>query len=365
MQVQNRVTAALVLVSVGWVGAPAEAIGQPVPFTGLYEQTFDGLGSTGLQLPAGWTAGRGGNLDTDGGPNPNAATLYGAPLDFTSSVVGFINDASGFGLTDRIASNAVGTPFVGNLNSNTGTTSMDRALGTGMTGAGFAVAQVALTNTLPTRVDDLSIGYDTRLLFARGVEEVPGYLVFVGVGTAPAVPSVWSPVPALFSTTITNTDSVLRREANVLVTVMPGQTLFIRFIDDNAVTISPDNAYAIDGVRVALPGFDAGTSDAGPLDAGLSDGGVDAGLPDAGGAGGDAGSLLDAGTTVEPGPGLDGGSAMGPGDGGASTEPSDGGPLRREATSLRVGAGCGAVDAGPLLLAALLLAARRQLRARP
>lgn len=326
--------------------APASALGQPAPFSGLYEQTFDGLGTTGLQLPAGWTVGRGGNLGTDGGPDPNAAVLYGAPSDFTSPVVGFINGASGFGLTDQLASNAAGTPFVGALNSNTGATSTDRALGTGMTGAGFAVAQLALTNTLSTRVDLLSIGYDTRLLFVSGAEEVPGYLVFVGVASAPAVPALWSPVPALFSNGITNTDSVLRREADVGVTVLPGQTLFIRFIDDNAVAISPDNAYAIDGVRVALPGFDAGLADAGLADAGTPD----AGLPDAG-LDADGGRLPDAG------PSFDAGAVS---DGGVTTEPEADGGRRGDATSLRVGAGCAAVEAGPLLVACLLLARRRR-----
>lgn len=252
----KQITVALALLLS--VGATAQAAN----IDAGYLQNFDGMGTT-TTLPPDWSIWKVGDshstwtssITANGSTHSVAAmTSAGTTLKsalFTSAITSSIKDAKGYNI------------------AQTGTT--DRVLATSPTGIDGSAIQLTLTNNTAATINNLNVSYDIVKFYggkqqdtAPYHEELPGYQLFYSVNNgAWANVSALNPVetadgihPVVLKSA--NTTGVLDYNvtsiSNSLVSLATGweagQTLRLRWVDDNAETLSPDQIIGLNNVNV-------------------------------------------------------------------------------------------------------------------
>lgn len=230
-----------------------------VPFTGVYEQDFNGMGQTGTTAPTDWLVySMSGSHDTFTASNPPAA----------------VNPFSG--LTLRPTLTAVTNPTnqrgSGGYNLGVSSSPTDRALGTSPTNIAGTILQLTLTNNSGLAHNSILISYDIRRFTVttnnntsydntpyKGIEELPGYRVYYSLNNGTTWyniaqlnpmdlvnggPSGISVPNSVGVTTVAPTLVTLNGTWNV------GANLMLRWFDDNAQSPSPDQIIGLDNVRI-------------------------------------------------------------------------------------------------------------------
>jgi hypothetical protein len=251
---QITVAAALLLS----VGATAQAAN----IDAGYVQNFDGMGTT-TTLPTDWSIWKVGDshstwtssITANGSTHSvSAMTSAGTTLKsalFTSAITSSTRNAQGYNI------------------AQTGTT--DRVLSTSPTSVDGSAIQLSLTNNTAATINSLNISYDIVKFYggkqqdtAPYHEELPGYQLFYSINNG-----AWTNISALNPVEAadgihpvvplsTNTTGVLDYNvtsiSNSLVALATGwgsgKTLRLRWVDDNAETLSPDQIIGLNNVNV-------------------------------------------------------------------------------------------------------------------
>ena len=237
--------------------------------SGGYAENFDSMGTTGKTMPAGWAA-------------YSISGDHYLWTNLTGMLATQVSGGTSQSITSALLDNAIasGTKNAAPYNLAHAATSADRVLSTIPTGTAGNVLELTLTNTTGASVNAIKIGYDI-VKFTDGTkqssidskyvvgEELPGYELFYSVnggawtnvsalnpvatpdGIHPVVatgtPSAAgaAPTPDYAVTSISNyTLSFASALAN-------GQTLKLRWVDDNAINISGDQAIGLNNVSIA------------------------------------------------------------------------------------------------------------------
>ncbi len=216
-----------------------------VSLTGTYSQNFDSLGTTGTTtMPTGWShiGALGGNNGTWSSSIPASGTTSAATAGTTNNTL--IVSAGTSGSSNTQAYNL-------GVSGNT-----DRALGTSPTSGAGNILQLRLTNNTGAAVSGLRIGYDIRRFGAGtgGAETLPGYWLFYSTNGG----TTWSEATALRPTitTVPNSAGVSNFPLTLVTFGSPvanGSEISLRWVDDNAVTPSPDQIIGLDNVSIQVP----------------------------------------------------------------------------------------------------------------
>lgn len=227
-------------ITVGSLITPAQG---GVLFYGNYSENFDGMGPAGVTLPSGWKVRNlAGNKSSYTSPNQiTPAVVAGATTTSSQTLTAWNYNASSPNLTTfATAAN------VGGASGDT-----NRALGANPTNIGGTVLELTLTNATNNAIASAVLSYDMRVFNAIPAisEEIPGYKVFFSTtgGTSAAE---WQALPEL---TLTQTVTGSYTASMVVTPSAPipfGGSLYLRWVDDNDSTNSPDITYAIDNVHV-------------------------------------------------------------------------------------------------------------------
>jgi len=183
--------------------------------------------------------------------------------------------ANGTASTGLVVSDApTGSQVQGyNTTGSTGAAG-DRGIGTAPTGIDGMAIELQMVNNSGAARGGLVLSYDIRRIqpgttstrtppagIPDDAEELPGYWLFwsldgtnytavrelIPVGEGPSNPLGQPIVPNTVGvTTVPNTSFGFGTGTNWNV----GQTLFLRWVDDNAIDPSPDQIYALDNLRV-------------------------------------------------------------------------------------------------------------------
>jgi hypothetical protein len=208
-----------------------------------YTENFDAMGSAGTAAPLGWSVWNG-EANTTNSSWASAITANGASKSVASMLLSSValtasNSPSGSknaGFNAAFDANTVG----------------DRLLATSPTTVSGAALQLELSNDSGASFSALSISYDTRRFNAvTSANELPGYQLFYSLDG-----SSWSNVAALNPTlaTVPNSvgvSSVSNASVELGAAVGVGQTLLLRWVDDNAAQTSPDQIIGLNNVSVS------------------------------------------------------------------------------------------------------------------
>ncbi|HUO44582.1 MAG TPA: PEP-CTERM sorting domain-containing protein [Burkholderiales bacterium] len=235
---------------------------------GGYTQNFDGMG-TGTTLPTDWTAW-------------SITTGLNSHYQWTTSIPG--SDVGG-GTSETITSALFDTAITNSTKSArpyniAHGTSTDRVLATSPTGDDGIALQLSLTNDTGATVNSFNISYDIDKFYDGDKqssidssvpvgEELPGYQLFYSVnGGAWTNVAALNPVstadgvhPVVPVGTVNNNgvngpvDYTVTSISNAFVDLSTawgaGQTLLLRWVDDNAVNISADQIIGLNNVSIA------------------------------------------------------------------------------------------------------------------
>ena len=237
-----------------------------------YSQNFDGMG-TGTTLPTDWTA-----WSITTGANGHTQWETSIPA---GDVGGGTQMTSVTAMTDTaIVNSTKSATSVYNMADATVGTS-NRALSTSSTGNDGIALQLNLTNNTGSAINSLNISYNIKKYtdgalqssLTSGLpnnEELPGYQLFYSInGGAYTNVAQFNPVASNVAnpnnqpvipvgTVVANgaNPPVDYTVTNVSGTVTlaqaaaAGQTLTFRWVDDNAVNISPDQVIGLDDVNI-------------------------------------------------------------------------------------------------------------------
>lgn len=229
--------AALLLLALA--AAPAQAVNLTA---GGYAQNFDSLGAAGTTPPTGWSVLTG-----------NAGTSNST---WTTTIAGNGSNSVATMVAASGALSAVTTPSGTNNNGFNAALSAaataNRVLATSPTTVSGAALQLVLTNTTGQSFSQLLVGFDTvRYTAASTANELPGYWLFYSLDG-----SSWTNVQALNPTLVTVPNSVgVSSVSSQLVTlsapVVEGESLWLRWVDDNARQTSPDQILGLNNVSIA------------------------------------------------------------------------------------------------------------------
>jgi hypothetical protein len=248
------------------------AMASPIPFTGVYTQNFDSMGTTGTTAPAGWTV----------------YSLSGSHEDFSfwTAAGGYVTHLpsdtptainvgpTGADVLSAVAITAVTGPTTqkgtGAYNLGLSASSSDRALGSSPSGNAGTELELDLTNNTGADMNSFNISYDIRRFTTttdnntgydagpdKGIEELPGYWLFCSLDGG----ATWTNVSSLDPTLagpggiiVPNTVGV----TNVPVTTVTlgsawanGANLSLRWFDDNAESPSPDQILGLDNLTMS------------------------------------------------------------------------------------------------------------------
>ena len=236
---------------------------------GGYTQNFDSLGTSGTALPTDWTAWSitaGANGHSEWTTSINATEVGGGTAQTTLSAL----------LDSAITTS---TKSAGAFNLAHAATSTDRTLATSPTGNDGVALQLTLTNNTGDAINALQISYDIDKFYdgtlqsstTSGLplgEELPGYQLFFSINGGG-----WTNVSALNPVNTANgsnpvvavgipaasgktgsvdyaVTSITNSVFNLGTSWAAGQTLSLRWVDDNAVNVSPDQVIGLNNVSI-------------------------------------------------------------------------------------------------------------------
>ncbi|MDT8999022.1 PEP-CTERM sorting domain-containing protein [Paucibacter sp. APW11] len=206
-----------------------------------YFESFDGMGLAGTTAPTGWSVWNG----NSGTSNASWSSLI--PANGSNSVASMVRSSAALA-----ASSAPTATRNGGYNAAFSSSLLtDRLLASSPTNVSGMAFQLELHNDGNSTVDQLLISYDTRRFTkTSSSNELPGYWLFVSLDG-----SNWRNVSALNPTAsqLPNTVGVSSISDYRLALDgrwAPSQSLFLRWVDDNAVQTSPDQILGLNNVHV-------------------------------------------------------------------------------------------------------------------
>jgi hypothetical protein len=267
--------AAAMCVALCW---SASAAAQAVSFTGNYTQNFDSMGATGTAPPAGWGVfGIAGSSGNDTSVTPHWTNLTGnnnTPPNPAAGTGGIPNGTEVAGGNQGTIS-ANDNPTASNANNAYNATgaggAADRTIVTSGTGNAGNVIQLQLTNNTGAAQNGLTIAYSiVRKTQApdsgrsppagipEGAEELPGFWLFYSLDNGTNYTAVRSLIPVGEGSTtqpvVPNTVGVTNIAPTQFTFTGPwanGATLFLRWVDDNAIDPSPDQFIGLDNLAIS------------------------------------------------------------------------------------------------------------------
>lgn len=211
---------------------------------GGYIQNFDAMGSSGTAAPAGWSV-----LVGNAGSNSTWTTTI--PGNGSNSVASLVAASGALTAT----ANPSGTNNNGFNAAYASNNTTDRVLTTSPTTYTGGALQLALSNDTGASFKQLTVSYDTRRFTAVSTAgELPGYWLFYSLDG-----SSWTNVAALNPTlaSVPNSvgvTSITNATIDLGTSVAASQSLWLRWVDDNARQTSPDQILGLNNVSVmAVP----------------------------------------------------------------------------------------------------------------
>jgi hypothetical protein len=205
-----------------------------------YGQNLDIMGPTGATPPPGWIV----LVGNSGTSNTTWTDVTGIAANGPNSVATMI-----LASVPLIAS-AAPTAMNNNGFNAQGNSVTDRVLATSPTGYSGSALDLVLTNASGSAASSLQVSYDIRrFTVAPIVNELPGYQLFFSVNGGPWVnvpnlnPTVAGPTGVIVPNTVGVT-SVPLTTIGLGVSWLAGQSLRLRWVDDNAKETSPDQIMA-------------------------------------------------------------------------------------------------------------------------
>lgn len=212
--------------------------------SGGYSESFDIMGATGTAPPTDWRVWVG----ESGSANSTWTNTTGIIANGATGSVASMIAASG-------ALTAITAPTANNNNGYNAAVSAgtvtDRILATAPTTVSGAALELLLTNATGFDFTAVNVSYDiVRFNSVTNANELPGYQLFFSLGG-----NSWTNVVALNPTltTVPNNAGVSPFSAAVALgaTVLAGQTLLLRWVDDNAAQGSPDQVIGLNNVNIS------------------------------------------------------------------------------------------------------------------
>lgn len=211
---------------------------------GGYQQSFDSMGTAGTTLPTDWTL-------WNGASSSNNNTWTNATGITVTGVTAMVQSG--------VALAAVTTPSSTNNSgwnaARSATLTSDRVVATSPTTNAGTGLQLLLTNGTSSSFNQFLVSYDTvRYTAATTAGDLPGYQLFAQVNSG-----AWTNIAALNPTLTQVPNTVgLTSVSGAVVTlgsaVNIGDTLRLRWIDDNATQSSPDQILGLNNVLItAIP----------------------------------------------------------------------------------------------------------------
>ena len=230
----SLLTAALSLLTLADASAQAG-------FTGAgYTQNFNSMTTA---PPTGWSF-----YGALGGDNGTWSNATGIPASGVGG--GTVNATLTQATTFTTSSNTAGFNFA--LPASTG----DRSLGTSPTSGSGLALQLSLTNNTGGPLNSVKVGYlIRRFTAASAANELPGYQLFYSVANGSWVnvsalnPTLAGPAGVIVPNT-TGVTTVPLTTVSLATTWANGANLRFRWVDDNAVTTSPDQIIGLDDVSI-------------------------------------------------------------------------------------------------------------------
>lgn len=233
--------------SMAVIGLVSMGAAQAVSLTsGGYTQNFDNMGAAGTAPPTDWRV-----LIGESGTANNTWT----------NAIGIVANGAAGSVASMIAAPGaltVATPPSGNnnngFNAALASAAADRILATAPTTVSGTSLELTLSNDTGFDFDAVNVGYDiVRFTSASTANELPGYRLFFSLGG-----NSWTNVATLNPTlaTVPNSAGVSPFSGSVSLgaTVGAGQSLLLRWVDDNATQTSPDQIIGLNNVSVtAVP----------------------------------------------------------------------------------------------------------------
>lgn len=206
-----------------------------------YSENFDSMGTSGTAAPSGWSV-YNGNSGTS-----NSTWTAAIPAGGSNSVA-----------TMTLVNSALSTSSKPTSTKNNGYNAAissgktaDRVLATSPTSIAGAALQLSLSNNTGASFSQLTVSYDTvRFTAVSSANELPGYWLFYSLDG-----QAWNNVAALNPTlaSVPNTvgvSHVNKTTFSLGSSVAVGHTVYLRWVDDNAVATSPDQIIGLNNVNV-------------------------------------------------------------------------------------------------------------------
>ena len=218
-----------------------------------YVQNFDIMGPTGATPPPGWTVLEG-----------NSGTTNATWTDATGIAANGPNSVATMALASvPLIVSAAPTATNNNGFNAQGNSVTDRVLATSPTGYSGSALDLVLPNASGSASNSLKVSYDIRrftVATSGGVptnNELPGYQLFFSVNGGAWVnvsnlnPTIAGPTGIIAPNTVGVT-SVPLTTINLGVSWLNGQSIHLRWVDDNAMQTSPDQIIGLDNVVVSF-----------------------------------------------------------------------------------------------------------------
>ncbi|NPV04890.1 MAG: hypothetical protein HPY67_09180 [Syntrophaceae bacterium] len=242
---------------------------QAYSFTGVYSQDFNSLGTSGTTLPSGWSFYY---SDTSGG---GTWSTY-IPATGTGSVQSMTSASNQSAASAMLDTGIGSTTYSQNrwYNIARSTDTGNRVISSSPDTNAGAAFQLELTNNTASALNRITVsydivkfhnGWDNSLSSEPSVETLPGYQLFYSFSLAPN--ATWYNVSALNPTSANipqngtlgsldyNVYSITNAVINLNSAWNVGTNLYLRWVDDNAIGLRPDQIIGIDNVVITpIPG---------------------------------------------------------------------------------------------------------------
>lgn len=269
MNTRLKIAAGLVLAACASMSQAASASFA----SGGYSENFDELGTT-TSLPSGWSVWTVGSDHTTWTSSITANGSSGSVAAMT---------LSGTQVASALLDSAIttSTKSTGAYNIAHAATPTDRVLSTSPTGNAGTALQLSLTNDTGSSLSSIVIGYDIVKFYDGNKqssisssyptgEELPGYQLFYSLdGSTWTNVSALNPVstddgihPVVPAGSVNNNGvkgpvdysvtSVTGATLSFATLWTAGQALQLRWVDDNAVNVSPDQVIGLNNVSLAV-----------------------------------------------------------------------------------------------------------------
>ena len=206
-----------------------------------YSQNFDGMGTLGTTMPAGWSYWY--------IPGSSASLTLPTPAEMATA----LDNTGTLAIWNQTSAST--TFFVQAANMGSTASDPNRLLGTSPTSVMGDILQLSLVNTSGGTVTAATIGYSLKCMasgtlkdgFSDTSEGIPGYRLYYLDG------STWTHSGIDLANYALNSVGTISGVVSFSTPIPNGGTISFRWYDDDGNAWSPDFMYGLDDVIVAIP----------------------------------------------------------------------------------------------------------------